>query len=252
MAQAITAMPADGQNILDRFPWYAQLGILLALVFVLWFAVRYFFVSPMIDEAATKRQEVEQLKIQNQEADIVRQNIEEFKKTLAGYNEQFESLKYKLPEESQRSLIFDGIKQMIERNDLRLASFATGAGGGKGAGKGGDESKDYYTETKAAVGVLGPYRKVQALFRDIANYDRILNVTDINLTKANENEQLSGLTTKATFTVTGFYISEANKKALEEASKPPAPDPKGKKGADKKGADKKGADAKGTNTNAKK
>jgi Tfp pilus assembly protein PilO len=76
------------------------------------------------------------------------------------------------------------------------------------------------------VKVAGTYNNVQSLFQKLSAYDRIVNVTDITLTKAEEKDQAAGASVVSSFTLTAFYISDANRKALEEASKPPEIDPK--------------------------
>jgi Tfp pilus assembly protein PilO len=204
-------------GLLDRFPWYAQLGILLALVLVIWFLFDYFMFAGYRDEANQTMEKVNVLIQQNREADIIARNIEDYEKTLAELNAQFDSLRNRLPEQREVSAIFDNVKTLIEKNGLKLLQYSTG----------GDAPKQYYTEQSNGILCAGAYPQVQSLFQDLANYQRILNVTNISLEKANPDLQLSGATTRASFTVTAFYISEANRKALEAdaeaAAKPAAP-----------------------------
>jgi Tfp pilus assembly protein PilO len=192
-------------GVLDRFPWYAQLGILLALVLVIWFVFDYFMFAGYRDEANQTMEKVKVLIQQNQEADIIARNIADYEKTLAELNLQFDTLRNRLPEQREVSAIFDNVKTLIEKNGLKLIQYSTG----------GDAPKQYYTEQSNGILCAGGYREVQSLFQDLANYQRILNVTNISLDKANPDLQLSGATTRASFTVTAFYISEANRKALE-------------------------------------
>jgi len=204
-------------GLLDRFPWYAQLGILLAFVLVICFIFDWFMFAGYRDEANQKMQQVNTLIQQNQEADIIARNITEYEKTLADLNAQFDALKNRLPEQREVSAIFDNVKNLIEKNGLKLIQYSTG----------GDAPKQYYTEQSNGILCAGGYREVQSLFQDISNYERILNVTDISLERAASELQVAGATTRTSFKVTAFYISEANRKALEAdaeaATKPPAP-----------------------------
>jgi Tfp pilus assembly protein PilO len=215
--QAPGTVTVQEGGFLDRFPWYAQLGILLALVLVIWFLFDRFMFAGYRDEADQKMEQVKSLIQQNQEADIIARNIADYEKTLVELNAQFDSLRNRLPEQREVSAIFDNVKTLIEKNGLKLIQYSTG----------GDAPKQYYTEQSNGILCAGGYREVQNLFQDLANYQRILNVTSISLDKANADLQVSGATTRASFTVTAFYISEANRKALEAdaeaAAKAPPP-----------------------------
>src|SRR5687767_6600565 len=99
MAQGASAVAFEERGFLDRFPWYVQLLALLALVLIIWFAIDYYMFKPKRDEADRKMQEVAELKRQNQEADVIRQNIAEYEKTLEELNQKFDELKVRLPEQ---------------------------------------------------------------------------------------------------------------------------------------------------------
>ena len=103
MAQqaATAAVTLEERGFLDRFPWYVQLLVLLALVLAIWFAVDYFFLAPDRARAEQMEQQTDALRQQNTEADIIRQNIAEYERTLNDLNQQFEPLKVRLPEQRE-------------------------------------------------------------------------------------------------------------------------------------------------------
>jgi Tfp pilus assembly protein PilO len=221
MAQANTTVTySDGGGFLDRFPWYVQLLILLVTILVLAGLLDYFFFMKWRTEAAKMNQQAQQLRRENQEADIVRANIVEYQKRLDDLNAQFDTLKVRLPEEREVSNIFDNSKTMMAASGLKLVGFSTSS-------KDREVPQKYYTEVASAVRVAGSYQNVQAFFQKLATYDRILNVTDIQLAKAQDTDQAAGASVIASFTLTAFYISDANRKALEASqTAPPAADAK--------------------------
>jgi type IV pilus assembly protein PilO len=214
--QAAAAVTFQERGFLDRFPWYVQLLVLLALVLAIAFAVDWFLFKPDRDLADQRQQEADALRQQNHDADIIRQNIAEFEKTLEDLNRQFEDLKVRLPEQREVSNIFENVRSLIDKNQLQLLQYAT-------VSKDKEVARDYYTEVPNTVVVAGTYPKVQALFQDLANYQRILNVTDITLEKAPETLQAKQASVKASFTVTAFYISDQNRQRLEQEAQGGAP-----------------------------
>jgi type IV pilus assembly protein PilO len=194
--------------MLDRFPWYVQLLILLGVILVVLFAVDYFMMSPMRADAARKNQQAEDLRRQNQEAETIRANIEAYQKTLDDLNVKLDALQVRLPEEREVSNIFENAKSMIAGSGLKLVQFTTST-------KEKEVDKGFYTEVPSSVQVAGTYSKIQDLFRRLGAYQRILNVTDITLTRANPQDQAAGATTLGSFNLTAFYISEANRQKLE-------------------------------------
>lgn len=219
MAQQGATVTYSEGGFLDRFPWWVQLIALLAIILLIVAVVHFMIFKGWQDEAAKKDQQAQELRRQNQEADIVRANIVEYQKRLEDLNAQFDTLKVRLPEEREVSNIFDNAKSLMANSGLKLVQFQT-------------ESKDkevqgkYYTEVSSTVKVAGGYGNVQSLFQKLAGYDRIVNVTDILLAKAEDKDQAAGASVLASFRLTAFYLSEANRQALEAGQTEPQIDPK--------------------------
>lgn len=213
MAQQGATVTYSEGGFLDRFPWWVQLIVLLAGILLIVAVVHFLIFSKWQAEAAKKDQQAQELRRQNQEADIVRANIVEYQKRLEELNAQFDTLKVRLPEEREVSSIFDNAKSLMANSGLKLVQFQT-------------QSKDrevqgqYYTEVSSNVKVAGSYGNVQSLFQKLAGYDRIVNVTDIQLAKAEAQDQAAGASVIASFNLTAFYLSEANRQALESSGTP--------------------------------
>lgn len=218
-AQGATVTTGDG-GFLERFPWWAQLLVLVVLVLLVVGAVDYFLFRPKRQEAAKLDQQAQELRRQNQEAETIRQNIEAYQSTLDGLNVRLDQMKVKLPEQREISNVFDSTKQMMTASGLKLVQFQTSA-------KDNEVPQKYYTEASSSVKVAGSYREVQTLFEKLSTFDRVVNVTDITITKATATDQVQGDTALGSFTLTAFYISEANRQALENKDLPQAAvDPK--------------------------
>lgn len=207
MGQPASAVAFEERGFLDRFPWYVLLLALLALVLIIGFALDYYLFKPSRDEAERKMTEVAELKRQNQDADIIRANIAEFEKTLEELNQRFDDLKVRLPEQREVSQIFENVRTLISQNGLQLLEYRSPSST--------ETNKNYYTEIPSAARVAGTYVKIQQLFQALSDYQRILNVTDINLRRAPDQLQAQRATTEAAFNITAFYISEENRKTID-------------------------------------
>jgi type IV pilus assembly protein PilO len=219
MAQSGATVTYSEGGLLDRFPWYVQLLVLLAIILLLVFVTDYFMFAKWRDEASKKDQQAQELRRQNQEADIVRANIVEYQKRLDDLNAQFDTLKVRLPEEREVSPIFDNAKAMMSSSGLKLVKFQTNP-------KDKEVPQKYYTEVSSQVQVAGNYGNVQSFFQKLAGFDRIVNVTEIALSKASDADQAAGASVVASFNLTAFYISDANRQALESGQPAPEIDPK--------------------------
>lgn len=217
-AQGATVTTGDG-GFLDRFPWWAQLIVLVVLVLLIVGSVDFFLFRPKRLEAGKLEQQAQELRRQNQEAETIRQNIEAYQSTLDGLNARLDQMKVKLPEQREISNVFDSTKGMMTSSGLKLVQFQTSA-------KDKEVPQKYYTEASSTVKVAGSYREIQTLFEKLSAFDRVVNVTDITITKATATDQVQGDTALGSFTLTAFYISEANRQALENKDLPPPVDPK--------------------------
>jgi Tfp pilus assembly protein PilO len=219
MAQPNATVTYSEGGFLDRFPWYVQLIVLLVTILLLVGIMDWFMFMKWRTEAQKKNEQAQQLRRENQEADIVRANIAEYQKRLDDLNAQFDTLRVRLPEEREVSNIFDNSKSMMSNSGLKLVQFSTSS-------KDQEVPQKYYTQVASTVRVAGKYSNVQNFFQKLAAYDRIVNVTDILLQQAPESDQAAGASVVASFTLTAFYISDANRQALEASQKPPQIDPK--------------------------
>lgn len=217
-AQGATVTTGDG-GFLDRFPWWAQLIVLIVLVLLIVGSVDFFLFRPKRQEAAKLEQQANELRRQNQEAETIRQNIEAYQSTLDGLNARLDQMKVKLPEQREITNVFESTKQMMTSSGLKLVQFQTSA-------KDKEVPQKYYTEASSTVKVAGSYREIQTLFEKLSAFDRVVNVTDITITKSTAQDQAQGDSALGSFTLTAFYISEANRQALENKDTAPAVDPK--------------------------
>jgi type IV pilus assembly protein PilO len=79
-------------------------------------------------------------------------------------------------------------------------------------------SKEFITENPVKVKVRGEYHEVGVFLSKVANLDRIINVTDLNVKPYNEKDS-TGFTIEAVMTMTAFTMNKSGEVTDESVKK---------------------------------
>lgn len=222
---------AEEKRFLSNIPWFLQFIILMGLVGLVVFAVDFFLISGIRAETKANFDRLEQLKRENDANQIVLGNMAAFEQSLEDSKVELEQLKGLLPEEVQLSNIMHTIQARARSRGLMLRVFRPQ----------GPIPRDYYTEKPIQIDVVGAYDKLGQFLADLANYDRINNVSKFQVLQT--ELQTEKVSISSAFTLTVYYVSPENLAALQTKGQAPAEeeeDAKGKGKSSKKSAKSKG------------
>jgi len=215
MAASITsvAKPVDETgNFFSRLAWYYQMGLFLVLVVLLIWAVDAMLFSEKRAETARTREQIENLKRSNSNGNIIKQNLAATEQALKEKQAEIEKLRDLLPDQVEISRVYDSIKDYMREEKLDLGKFAEDSA----------MPADYYTAQPILVDVTGPYDNLGRFFSRLGFYSRIVSVTDVEIKRADEKQQIMGRTVNASFKITAYFISPENLDKLT-MKKPTAP-----------------------------
>jgi len=215
MAASITsvAKPVDETgNFFSRLAWYYQMGLFLVLVVLLIWAVDAMLFSEKRAETARTREQIENLKRSNSNGNIIKQNLAATEQALKEKQAEIEKLRGLLPDQVEISRVYDSIKDYMREEKLDLGKFAEDSA----------MPADYYTAQPILVDVTGPYDNLGRFFSRLGFYSRIVSVTDVEIKRADEKQQIMGRTVNASFKITAYFISPENLDKLT-MKKPTAP-----------------------------
>ena len=215
MAASITsvAKPVDETgNFFSRLAWYYQMGLFLILVVLLIWAVDAMLFSEKRAETARTREQIENLKRSNSNGNIIKQNLAATEQALKEKQAEIEKLRDLLPDQVEISRVYDSIKDYMREEKLDLGKFAEDSA----------MPADYYTAQPILVDVTGPYDNLGRFFSRLGFYSRIVSVTDVEIKRADEKQQIMGRTVNASFKITAYFISPENLDKLT-MKKPTAP-----------------------------
>lgn len=208
---------------LPSLPWYLRLVVFLMVGGLLYAGFWYFVTSGTRNETKTMTAEIEKLRPLNAQAQIVSQNLNNFKATYKAREEEFAELKALLPEQRELTMVLQGIQDRARGNGLVLSRFNPKE----------DVQQDNYSGKKIEVNVVSSFAGLRAFFEQLAHYQRIVSITNFELKQL--DKQSSSKTVDARFDLTAYYVSSdrlqnqpqpaANAKGATGGAAPAAPQP---------------------------
>ena len=194
---------------LPALPWYLRLVLFLILGGVAYAGFWYFITSGTRAETKTIEDEIAVLRPKNAQAAIVQQNLNNFKAAYKAREEEYAELKALLPEQRELTMVLQGIQDRARGNGLVLTRFNPKE----------DVQEETYSGKKIEVSVHSGFASLRAFFEQLAHYQRIVSITNFELTQL-ERQSLTK-TVNAKFELTAYYVSSER---LQE--KVPAPNAK--------------------------
>ena len=200
---------------LPALPWYLRLVVFLVVAGVMYGAFYYFVTSGIRAETKTINDEIAQLRPRNAQAQIVQQNINNFKATYKAREEEYAELQALLPEQRELTMVLQGIQDRARGNGLVLTRFSPKE----------DVQQDNYSGKKIEVSVVSGFAGLRAFFEQLAHYQRIVSITNFEL-KQVEKQSLNK-TVDARFDLTAYYVASdrlqpaANTKGAAGGTVPP-------------------------------
>jgi Tfp pilus assembly protein PilO len=198
---------------LPTLPWYLRLVAFMAVGGVLYAAFWYFVTSGTRAATKTMEEEIAQLRPKNAQAQIVSQNLNNFKANYKAREEEYAELKALLPEQRELTMVLQGIQDRARSNGLVLTKFTPKE----------DIQQDNYSGKKIEVSVISGFAGLRAFFEQLAHYQRIVSVTNFELKQL--DKQSATKTVDARFDLTAYYVSSERLQ-----NQPQAPNAKGAAG----------------------
>jgi type IV pilus assembly protein PilO len=193
-------------------PWYLRLAIFGGIAVVVYGGFWYFMTKGMHEEVDKLKEEVATLKQQNMSAQIDSQRLANFKALYESKQQEYDDLKSLLPEQRELTNVLQGIQDRAGSSKLVLRSFSPKE----------DVQQDFYNGKKISVGVTSSYASLRDFFEQMARYQRIVSITNFEITQRDKQSQ--GKTVDAKFDLTAYYVSaESLQKSAPPAAAATAP-----------------------------
>ena len=204
---------------LPTLPWYLRLVAFLAIGGVLYTGFWYFVTSGTRKQTQDMQNEIAQLRPRNAQAQIVQQNLNNFKAAYKAREEEFAELKALLPEQRELTMVLQGIQDRAHSSGLVLTRFNPKE----------DLQQDNYSGKRIEVSVVSGFTGLRAFFEQLAHYQRIVSIS--NFEHKQLEKQTLNKTVEARFDLTAYYVSserlqgqpQGNAKGASGGTTTPAP-----------------------------
>jgi Tfp pilus assembly protein PilO len=191
---------------LPSLPWYLRLVVFLMVGGLLYAGFWYFVTSGTRNETKTMTAEIERLRPLNAQAQIVSQNLNNFKALYKAREEEFAELKALLPEQRELTMVLQGIQERARSNGLVLTRFSPKE----------DMQQDDYSGKKIEVNVVSGFAGLRAFFEQLAHYQRIVSITNFELKQL--DKQSANKTVDARFDLTAYYVASERLQSQQPAN----------------------------------
>lgn len=192
---------------LKTLSWQAQIGIFGGLAVLLFGLFWQFATSGMRAEIATTNEQVEGLKRQNAELQLAQQRVSVLRENFKMREAQYEELKALLPEQREITNVLQQLQARARDSQLSLLRFSPKD----------DSQREFYIGKPVEVEVASNFGNLQRFFSEMANYQRLVTITDFTLTQT--SDQSPNRTLEARFLLTALF---ATPEQLNNLTPPPA------------------------------
>ena len=180
---------------IPNLPWYLRMFVFVAAAAVIYGAFWYFVTRGVRNENATVQGEIATLKPRNAQAMVVAQRLNDFKAMYKAREEEYAELKALLPEQREITMVLQGIQDRVRGNNLTLMRFNPKE----------DVQEDNYSGKKIEVTVTSSFANLRGFFQQLAQYQRIVSVTNFELKQL--ELQTPNKTLDAKFELTAYYVA---------------------------------------------
>jgi Tfp pilus assembly protein PilO len=185
---------------LPSLPWYVRLLAFLVVGGLVYTGFYYFITTGTRTETKTMNAEIARLRPLNAQAQIVSQNLNNFRALHKA------ELKALLPEQRELTMVLQGIQDRARGNGLVLTRFNPKE----------DLQQDNYSGKKIEVNVVSGFGGLRAFFEQLAHYQRIVSITNFELKQL--ERQSGNKTVDARFDLTAYYVPSERLQSAQPAN----------------------------------
>ena len=167
-------------------------GLVVALVLITYFA----FISPLDDQIVRHDQAIARLDTQLVQKKAIARDLTRYRVEVERLKQRLNEALTLLPNEAEIPELLQKIAALVEQSDLQMKQFEPQS----------EQNAGFYAKIPVKMAIAGNYHSIAVFFDKVAKLARIVNVTDIKLSKPKiENKRV---VLEAEFLATTFKFVE--------------------------------------------
>jgi len=202
---------------LNKLPWYAQLGLFVAISIGGVGAFYYYYETGARAEMAKQETQLKSLRAELDKARATAKKLPEFKAEVASLEHRLDTLRAVLPEEKDAADLLRRLQTVAVQSNLVIIGFKPSP----------VVTKQVHAEWPITLELEGNYHNLAAFFDRLGKFTRIVNVSALEV-KNKDNKAQPGVTIAAKCVATTYVLLD---KAAMDAAKEKANGKGGKPGA---------------------
>jgi type IV pilus assembly protein PilO len=204
---------------LNKLPWYAQLGVFLALSVVGVGIFYYYYEMPARAEMAKQEKQLKSLRVDLDKARATATKLPEFRADVGNLEHRLDTLRAVLPNEKDAADLLRRLQTVAMQSNLVIIGFKPAP----------VVTRQVHAEWPINLELEGNYHNLAAFFDRLGKFTRIVNVSALEV-KSKDNKTQPNVTISAKCVATTFVLLdkaaiEAAKAKAEAKAGKPAPKP---------------------------
>ena len=185
---------------LERLPQAARIGVLAAVFAVVVGLYWVMFYDAERSKLQARSAQLTQIESEIAEARAVAANLKSFKEQRELLRKEFEAALQRLPNDTELPGLLTDISGLGKKSGLEIRSFNPGQ----------KISKGFYAEVPIQLEFYGSYHDLGTFFDRLSRLSRIVNVTELKMTLADENGDSPKLKIRGVATTFQFVDSASD------------------------------------------
>ena len=181
---------------LNKLPWYAQVGLFVALSAMAVGAFFYYHVMPTQADIAARQQRLATMRADIQKGLTTGRQLPEFQAQVKELEARLESLKPILPEQKDYGELLRRLEILAQQSNITIKNFKPQA----------IATKQLHAEWPIGLEIDGTYHNLGSFFDKVSKFPRIINIS--NLTIRGKESPEPNSTIAAECTATTFVLIE--------------------------------------------
>src|SRR5262245_24756368 len=204
---------------LNKLPWYAQLGLFVAMAVAGSGAFYYYYEMPARAEMVKQDTQLKSLRADLDKARATAKKLPQFQADVANLQHRLDALRSVLPEEKDAADLLRRLQTVAMQSNLVIMGFKPAP----------VVTKQVHAEWPITLELEGNYHNLAVFFDRLGKFTRIVNVSALEV-KGKENKAQPGVTIGAKCVATTYVLLdqaaiEAAKEKEKAKSGKPAPKP---------------------------
>ena len=156
---------------LSKLPWYAQVGLFVAIAVAGMGAFYYYYEMPAREEMATREKHLENLKKDITIGRATARKLPEFRAQVGDLQDRLNNLKAVLPDEKGAADLLRQMQTVATQSNLRIKSFKPAP----------IVTKPLHAEWPISLELDGTYHNLAMFFDRVGKFTRIVNISSVDV-----------------------------------------------------------------------